>query len=116
MRIFSLSNGIRTSFLGSAYPLSLSLPVGFMCFGFLADEDITPMHMIMIGASYGKRSPSSKEGVSRLIQFESLRWRPKTTQVRVHLGVQEQRAPKMMLRSHTEFVLDVVYMDGKIIL
>ena len=40
---------------------------------------------------------------------------PKTTQVRVHLGVQEQPAPKMMSRSHTESVLDVLYMNGKII-
>ena len=40
---------------------------------------------------------------------------PKTTQVRVHLGVQEQHAQKKMPRPHTESVLDVLYMDGKII-
>ena len=40
---------------------------------------------------------------------------PKTTQVRVHLGVQEQPAQKMMPRSHTESVSDIPYMDGKII-
>ena len=37
------------------------------------------------------------------------------TKVRVHLGVQEQPAPKMMPKSHTESVLDIIYMDGKII-
>jgi len=36
-------------------------------------------------------------------------------QVWVHLGVQEQPAQKSMPRSHTESVLDVLYMDGKII-
>ena len=36
-------------------------------------------------------------------------------QVRVHLGVQEQSARKSMPRSYTEPVLDVLYMDGKII-
>jgi len=36
-------------------------------------------------------------------------------QVRVHLGVQEQHTPKMMPRPHTESILDVLYMDGKII-
>ena len=40
---------------------------------------------------------------------------PKTAQVRVHLGVQEQPAPKMKARSHTESVFNVLYMDGKII-
>ena len=37
-------------------------------------------------------------------------------QVRVHLGVQEQHTPKMMPRPHTESILDVLYMDAKIIL
>jgi hypothetical protein len=32
---------------------------------------------------------SSREEDTKLIRFESSRWRPKTTQVRVHLGVQE---------------------------
>ena len=48
----------------------------------------------------------------RLIQFKQLRWRPKTTQVRVHLGVQEQHALKTMPRLHTVSVLDVLCMDG----
>ena len=58
---------------------------------------------------------SSREEGPKFIRFESPRWRPKTTQVRVHLGVQEQPTPKMMPRSHTEFISDVLYMDGKII-
>jgi hypothetical protein len=37
--------------------------------------------------------------------------RPKATQVRAQLGVQEQHALKMTLRSHTESVLDVLYMS-----
>ena len=36
-------------------------------------------------------------------------------QVRVHLGVQVQSARKSMPRSHTESILDVLYMDEKII-
>jgi hypothetical protein len=42
--------------------------------------------------------------------------RPKAIQVRAHLGVQEQHAPKMLSRSHAESVLDLLYMDGKVIL
>jgi hypothetical protein len=79
-------------------------------------EDTTPIHMIMIGASHGKgvqQGFPSKGGVPRLIQFETLRWRPKITQVRVHLRVQEQHTPKMRPRMHTKSVLDVIYMDGK---
>ena len=54
------------------------------------DEDMTPMHMTIFGAWYGgvgcqQRRPS-QEGGPRLIRFESLRWRPKATQVRVCLG------------------------------
>jgi hypothetical protein len=54
------------------------------------DQDMTPMHMTMIDASNGKgvqQGYPSKEGGPRLIQFESPRWRHKTTQVRVHLGI-----------------------------
>ena len=65
----------------------------------MSDEDMTPMHMTIIGAWHGKgvqqRCPSH-EGGPRLIQFESPRWRPKITQVQVHLGVQEKHTPKMM--------------------
>ena len=44
--------------------------------------------------------PSIVEG-PKLIRFEFPRWRPKTTQDRVHLGVQEQPAPKSTPRPHT---------------
>jgi hypothetical protein len=74
------------------------------------------MHMTMIGASHRKgvqQGCPSKEGGPRLIQFEPPRWRPKRTQVRVHLGVQEQHAPKMTPMSHTESILDILYMNGK---
>ena len=39
----------------------------------------------------------------------------KETHVRVHLGVQEQPAPKFTPRPHMESVMDALYMDGKII-
>lgn len=49
------------------------------------------MHIIMIGAWQEKgvqqRYPSKKRS-PKLIQFESPRWRPKITQVRIHLGIQ----------------------------
>ena len=85
----------------------------------MIDEDMTPMHTTMIGAWYGgvggqQRCPS-QEGGLRLIRFESPRWRPKATQVRGHLGVQEQHVLKMTPRLHTVSVLGVLYMDGKII-
>ena len=57
----------------------------------------------------------NQEGGPRLIRFEYPRWRSKETQVRVHLGVQKQPAPKLMPRPHMESVLDALYMDGKII-
>jgi hypothetical protein len=47
-----------------------------------------------------------------LIQFESPRWRPKAIQVRVQFEVQEQCAIKRTPRSHTESVLDVLFMVG----
>ena len=80
---------------------------------------MTSMHT----AKYGKwredkgdqqNFPNREEG-PKLIRFESPRWRSKTTQIRVHLGVQEQPAPKMTPRSHTEYILDVLHMDGKLI-
>ena len=58
--------------------------------------------------SKSRRSP-------RLIRFESPRWRPKATQVRARLGVQEQHVLKTTPRSHTVSVLGIIYMDGKII-
>ena len=83
------------------------------------DEDMTPMHTTMFGAWYGgvggQQGWPSQERGPRLIRFESPRWRPKTTQVRARLGVQEQHVLKMMPRSHTVSLLGVLYMDGKII-
>ena len=82
------------------------------------DEDMTCMLPAILGdshederdqqASQSRRRPKAHlVGVPKLVA--------KTTQVRVHLGVQEQPTPKMMPRSHTESVLNVLYMDGKII-
>ena len=83
------------------------------------DEDMTPMHMTMFGAWYGgvgdQQGCPSQEGAPRLIRFESPRWRPKATQVRARLGVQEQHVLKMTPRSHMVSVLGALYMDGKII-
>ena len=80
---------------------------------------MTPMHTTMIGAWHQERGVQqgcpSHEGGPRLIRFESPRWRPKETQVRVHLGVQEQPAPKSTPRPHMESILVALYMDGKII-
>ena len=70
------------------------------------DEDTTPMHTTMIGAWHQERGVQqgcpSHEGGPRSIRFESPWWRPKETQVRVHLGVQEQPAPKLTPMPHTE--------------
>src|SRR5438128_4588430 len=38
---------------------------------------------------------------------------PIPTRLRLHLGIQEQAAPKLMPRTHTDTVLDVLYMDGR---
>ena len=77
------------------------------------------MHTTMIAAWHQERGVQqgcpSHEGGPRLIRFESPRWRPKETQVQVHLGVQEQPAPKSTPKPHTESVLDALSMDGKII-
>ena len=57
------------------------------------DEDMTSMHMGKYGEWHEDEGDiqgfSSREEGPNLIRFESPRWRPKTTQVRVHLGVQE---------------------------
>ena len=78
-----------------------------------SDEDMTPMHMTMFGSWYGgeggQQGFPSQEGGPRLIRFESPRWRPKTTQVRVCLGLQES------LRTHLDSVFDDPHMVGKII-
>jgi hypothetical protein len=50
------------------------------------DEDMTPMHTIMIGIWNGveevQQGCPSRRGGKRLFQFESARWRPKAIQVR----------------------------------
>ena len=83
------------------------------------DEDMTPMHTTMFGTWYGgvggQQGCSSQEGGPRLIRFESPRWRPKATQVRARLGVQEQHVLKMTPGTHIVSVLGIIYMDGKII-
>ena len=54
---------------------------------------MTSIHMTMLGEPYGdqgdQRGCPSQEGGLRLIRFESPRWRPKATQVRVCLGLQD---------------------------
>ena len=86
--------------------------------GTIVDEVMTPMHMTMFGAWDGEGSQQgcpSQEGGPRLIRFESPRWRPKATQVRARLGVQEQHVLKTTPRSHTVSISRVLYMDGNII-
>ena len=60
------------------------------------------------GVSKSRRSPG-------LIRFEFLRWRPNPSQVRVRLGLQEQRVVKWTRRSHIDSVFDDPHMVGKII-
>ena len=88
----------RNDILVVDYPVSLS-PTGYMHMGSLlalniTDEDMTPMHMTMFGTWYGgvggQQGCPSQEGGPRLIRFESPRWRPKATQVRVCLGLRDQ--------------------------
>ena len=85
----------------------------------VGDEDMTSMHMAKHSEWHEDEGDlqgfQNRVAGPKLIRFESPRWRPKTTQVRVHLGVQEQLAQKMTPRSYTESVLDVLYMAGKII-
>ena len=72
------------------------------------DEDMTPMHMTMFGIWYegegGQKGCPSQEGGPRLIWFESPRWRPKATQVRARLGVQDQSALNWSRRTHPDSV------------
>jgi hypothetical protein len=85
----------------------------------LSDADKATMLMSMRGAWIGEdgvqRGFPSQEGGPRLIRFESPRWRRKAIQVRAQFGVQEQCAIKRTPRSHTESVLDVLYMVGSTI-
>jgi hypothetical protein len=83
------------------------------------DEDMAPMHTTMIGAWNGveevQQGCPSRRGGTRLIRFESQRWRPKAIQVRAQFGVQEQCAVKRTPRSHTESGLDVLNEVGSTI-
>jgi hypothetical protein len=84
------------------------------------DEDMTPMHTTMVGVWNGveevQQGCPSRRGGTRLIRFESPRWRPKAIQVRAQFDVQKQCAIKRAPRSHTESVLNVLYMVGSTIL
>ena len=83
------------------------------------DKDMTPMHMIMFGAwdggEGGQQGCPSQEGGPRLIRFESPRWRPKATQVRVCLGLQDQSALNWSPRTHPDTIFDDPHMVGKLI-
>jgi hypothetical protein len=68
-----------------------------------SDADMTPMHTTMIGAWHAveevqQRCPSRRLG-TRIIWFESPRWRPKAIQVRAQFGIQEHYAIKQTPRS-----------------
>jgi hypothetical protein len=41
-------------------------------------------------------------------------WSPNPSRAEIQFGFQEQSAPKSSPRSHTNSILDVLYMDGKI--
>jgi hypothetical protein len=81
------------------------------------DADMTLVHTTMIGAWNGVdvQQGCPSRGGTRLIRFESPRWRPKAIQVRAQFGVQEQCSIKWMTRSHTKSDLDVLYMVGSTI-
>jgi hypothetical protein len=77
---------------------------------------MTTMLMSMRSAWIGEHGvqegfPSQKGG-TRLIQFESPRWRPKRIQGRAQFGVPDQCTLKTAPMSHTKLVLDVLYMAG----
>src|SRR6266542_4404041 len=52
-------------------------------------------------------------GVGGAARTSTSRGSPSPTRLRLHLGIQEQAEPKLMPRTHTDSVLDVLYMDGK---
>jgi hypothetical protein len=80
------------------------------------DAYMTTMLMSMRGAWIGEdgvqQGFTSQEGGPRLIRFESPRWRPKAIQVRAQFGAVRNKTDA---RSHTESVLDVLYMVGSTI-
>ena len=79
------------------------------------DEDMTSIHMTMLEEPYGdqgdQRGCPKQEGGLRLIRFESPRWRPKATQVRVCLGLQDQSALNWSPRMHLDSVFNNPHMD-----
>ena len=83
------------------------------------DEDMTSIHMTMLGEPYGdqgdQRGSPNREGGPKLIRFESPRWRSKATQVRVWLRLQDQSALNWSPRTHPDSVFNDPHMDGKLI-
>jgi hypothetical protein len=77
---------------------------------------LTSMRGAWIGESGVQQGFPSQEGGPRLIRFESPRWKPKAIQVRAQFRVQEQCAIKRTPMSHTDSVLDVLYMVGSTII
>ena len=77
------------------------------------------MHMTIFGAWYGgvggQQWCPCQEGGPRLIRFESLSWRPKATQVRVCLGLQDQSIIKLVTRARLGSVFNDTHMAGKLI-
>ena len=75
--------------------------------------------MTMLGEPYGdqgdQRGCPSQKGGLRLIWFESPRWRPKATQVRVCLGLQNQSALNWSPKTHSDSVFDDPHIVGKLI-
>jgi hypothetical protein len=77
------------------------------------------MHMTMVviwnEVEEVQQGCPSRRGGTRLIRFESPRWTPKAIQVPIQFAVHEQCTIKQMLKSHTESVLDILYMVGSTI-
>ena len=82
-------------------------------------EIIVRMNVTMFGTWYGgvggQQGCLSQEGGPRLIRFESPRWRLKTTQVRVYLGLQDQSTLNWSPRTHPDSVFDDQHIIGKLI-
>ena len=83
------------------------------------DEDMIPMHTTMFDTWYGwvggQQGCPSQEGGPRLIWSESPRWRPKATQVRVCLDLQDQSALNWSPRTHLDSVFNDPHMVGNLI-
>ena len=81
------------------------------------EEDMTSIHMTMLGESYGdqvgQRGCPKHEGGPKLIWFESPRWRPKSSSSPSR--VLDQSIIKLVTRARPGSVFDDPRMDGKII-